>query len=234
MKILVPLPDRDFDPTEVAVPWRALKDAGHDVVFATERGTKPACDPRMLTGVVFGALGARPENVALYHELERDPAFTAPLAWTDVVPSDLHALVLPGGHAKGMRQYLESQAVAERVRAFIDDNKPVGAICHGGVALVRSGAVKGRKMTALPRWMERTAYLVTAWKVGDYYRTYPEYVEDEVRRTNGSMERGPLLSMDYKRPFVVVDAPAGKSPLVTARWPGDARAFAAALLAALG
>ena len=33
----MPLPDRDFDVTEVAVPWRVLSDAGHQVVFATER-----------------------------------------------------------------------------------------------------------------------------------------------------------------------------------------------------
>ncbi len=44
--MLVPLPDRDFDVTEVAVPWRILRDAGHEVVFATERaGTVPAADP---------------------------------------------------------------------------------------------------------------------------------------------------------------------------------------------
>ncbi|HEY4219970.1 MAG TPA: type 1 glutamine amidotransferase domain-containing protein, partial [Myxococcota bacterium] len=65
MKVLLPLPDRDFDPTEVSVPWRALKSAGHAVVFATATALVPTCDPRMLTGVVFGALGALPENVAL-------------------------------------------------------------------------------------------------------------------------------------------------------------------------
>lgn len=55
MRVLMPLPDRDFDVTEVAVPWRVLRDAGHQVVFATERqGTVPAADPRLLTGVLFG------------------------------------------------------------------------------------------------------------------------------------------------------------------------------------
>ena len=37
VRVLIPLPDRDFDVTEVAVPWRVLCDAGHQVVFATER-----------------------------------------------------------------------------------------------------------------------------------------------------------------------------------------------------
>ncbi|CAN5545809.1 hypothetical protein BH09MYX1_BH09MYX1_16390 [soil metagenome] len=34
--VLVPLPDVDFDTTEVAVPWKLLRDAGHGFVFATE------------------------------------------------------------------------------------------------------------------------------------------------------------------------------------------------------
>src|SRR5450432_1969416 len=67
-KVLFPLPDRDFDVTEVAVPWRLLRDAGHEVVFATEAGATPACDPLLITGVVFGKLGARPEPIAFYRE----------------------------------------------------------------------------------------------------------------------------------------------------------------------
>src|ERR1051326_922977 len=105
MRVLVPLPDRDFDPTEVSVPWRALRDAGHDVVFATEKGAVGACDPFMLTGVVFGKLGALPENVALYRTLEKDAAFNAPLTYDGVDVATFDALMLPGGHAKGMRQY---------------------------------------------------------------------------------------------------------------------------------
>ena len=45
-RILIPLPDRDFDVTEVAVPWRLLTRAGHQIVFSTERGGEaPAADP---------------------------------------------------------------------------------------------------------------------------------------------------------------------------------------------
>ena len=81
-KVLFPLPDRDFDVTEVAVPWKVLCEAGHDVVFATETGATPACDPLLITGVVFGLLGARAEPIAFYRELEQAPAFVSPLAWS--------------------------------------------------------------------------------------------------------------------------------------------------------
>jgi hypothetical protein len=35
------LPDRDFDVTEVAVPWRILRDSGHQVLFATSITVQP-------------------------------------------------------------------------------------------------------------------------------------------------------------------------------------------------
>src|SRR6185436_16960208 len=74
-RVLFPLPDRDFDVTEVAVPWQCLREAGHQVVFATEDGATPAADPRLLDGVIFGKLGARPEAIAFYRQLERAAEF---------------------------------------------------------------------------------------------------------------------------------------------------------------
>jgi len=68
--ILMPLPDQGFDVTEVAVPWRHLTDAGHDVIMATEHGGVPNADPLLITGVVFGRLGAEPEPIAFYREFE--------------------------------------------------------------------------------------------------------------------------------------------------------------------
>src|SRR5438046_7598408 len=106
--VLVPLPDRDFDVTEVAVPWKLLREAGHEVVFATETGATPAADPLLLTGVVFGKLGARPEPIAFYRELERAAEFTRPIAWSACDPAKFDALFLAGGHAPGMSQYLGS------------------------------------------------------------------------------------------------------------------------------
>src|SRR5579859_5705973 len=103
----MPVPDRDFDVTEVAVPWRLLRDAGHQVDFATERaGTVPAADPRLLTGVIFGRLGAADEARLFYSELTAAPEFTSTLGWDALDPAAFDGLILPGGHAPGMRQYL--------------------------------------------------------------------------------------------------------------------------------
>ena len=84
MRVLLPLPDRDFDVTEVAVPWAVLREAGHEVVFATEKaGTVPAADPLLLTGVLFGQLGAAPEARKRYYELVQAPEFGATAGWAD-------------------------------------------------------------------------------------------------------------------------------------------------------
>lgn len=246
-RVLVPLPDRDFDVTEVAVPWRLLTRAGHEVVFATEHGTPqgapPACDPLLLTGVLFGKLGAEPEPKAFYAELERDAAFRAPIAWGTVVPTDFDALLLPGGHASGMRQYLGSAPLQARIAAFARLDRPLAAICHGVLAAARArdpetgrSVLHGRRTTCLPKWMERSAYWMTAWKLGRYYRTYDAYVEDEVVAALASpaqFARGPLdlargTDADDRPAFVVEDG-----AYVSARWPGDAYAFARALLARL-
>src|SRR4051794_38402437 len=139
MKVLVPLPDHDFDVTEVAVPWRLLTDAGHQVTFATEvAGTRPAADPKLLDGVLFGKLGAEPEPCAFYREMVNSPEHAATVAWADVDPSAFDGLLLAGGHAPGMRQYLGSMELQRQVAAFWASGRPVGAICHGVLVLART------------------------------------------------------------------------------------------------
>lgn len=237
-RVLVPLPDRDFDVTEVAVPWKLLVRAGHEIVFATERaGVVPICDPLLLTGVLFGKLGAEPEAKAFYAELEQAPEFRAPISWETFRAEDFDALLLPGGHAPGMRQYLGSATLQAKVAEFAKLERPIAAICHGTLVAARAGVLRARRTTCLPKYMERSAYLLTAWKLGRYYRTYDAYVEDEVRAALATPEQllvGPRVLTrrgtldDDRSAFVVEDG-----DYVSARWPGDAYLFAKKLLARL-
>jgi len=93
------------------------------------------------------------------------------------------------------------------------------------------------RTTCLPKYMERAAYFSTFWRRGRYYRTYPKYVEDEVRESLArpeDFERGPReLSKrgtrdDDSAAFVVEDG-----RYVSARWPGDAWAIGRKLIARL-
>jgi putative intracellular protease/amidase len=231
-KVLVPLPDRDFDVTEVAVPWKLLREAGHQVIFATEAAATPACDPLLITGVVFGQLGARPEPIAFYRELESAPEFVSPLRWADCNAPDFDALLLAGGHAPGMRQYLGSEVVQQIAAAFFATDKPIAAICHGVLVAARAkrpdgqSVLHGLRTTCLPKYMERAAFFSTFWRRGRYYRTYPAYVEDEVGQALADPNhfvRGPRnLSKrgtrdDDTHAFVVEDG-----RYMSGRWPGDA------------
>ena len=241
----MPLPDHDFDVTEVAVPWHILTAAGHRVTFATERaGTRPAADPRLLTGVLFGKLGAAAEPQRFYRQLTEDDEFRRTIGWADIVPADFDGLILPGGHAPGMRQYLSALVLQEKTAQFWALGRPVGAICHGTLVLARThdpgtgrSVLADRRTTCLPKYMERGAYLLTAWRLGRYYRTYPAYVQDEVTAAladPAQFERGPRVlaargtASDDSAAFVVEDR-----NYVSARWPGDAYLFGRRFLAML-
>jgi putative intracellular protease/amidase len=232
-KILIPLPDNDFDLTEVAVPWKLFKNKGYSVIFATENGKVAQTDPLLITGVIFGQLGAKPEAIGFYRELEQSKEFLHPIRFNEINVADYDALHLSGGHAKGMRQYLESSILQKHVVQFFKQNKMIGSICHGGIVLIRSidpetgkSIVQHKKMTALTKILERAAYYVSAWKLGNYYRTYPEYVQDEVCRNLA--DKSQFTTGNPMKPTVVEDG-----NLVTARWPLDAYLYAERLIAKL-
>jgi putative intracellular protease/amidase len=206
--VIIPLPNQDFDPTEVAVPWKVLTDLGHNVVFATPDGGSAAADAFMVTGEELDLWGKIPllKKVKLvglmlradyrareaYAALLQDRAFLAPLKYNDLRVEDYDGLLLPGGHrARGMRAFLESKILQDFVGAFFDSSKPTAAICHGVVLAARSisaatgkSVLYGRKTTALTWKMERTASLLMkclgrVWDA-EYYRTYTEERDDPV------------------------------------------------------
>jgi len=238
VKILVPLPRRDFDPTEAAIPWKLTRAAGHAVVFATPDGAAARADERILTGRGLGPwktiLRADTRAVAAHGEMARSDEFLKPLRWDAVRVEEFGGMILPGGHAPGMKEYLESPLVQSFAARMIID-RPVGAICHGTIVVARARRADGksllhdRRTTSLLRSQELAAWALTALWLGSYYRTYPETVEDEVRRNlaNPSQFEKGAAPMRRDSPE---DLDAGFACLdgnyVSARWPGDAHRFA--------
>jgi len=244
--VLMPLPDSDFDPTESGVPWRTMRDRGHCVVFATPSGRTARADPKIVTGEGLGIfspfLKADANGRSAYREMEQSGAFRQPVSYGEIRAADFDALILTGGHAPGMRAYLGSGVLQSAVADFFTQNKPVGAICHGVLLAARSfiapgvSVLYGKKTTALTKRMELSGWLLTCLYLGDYYRTYPTTVEDEVRSVLARPEdfiRGP--------PPLRRDSPARLSAgftvrdghYLSARWPGDAHRFAAEFAAML-
>jgi protease I len=237
--ILMPLPKRDFDPTETGVPWRVLRERGHRVVFATPDGRPAQADPMMVTGKGLGVfapfLKADQHGRRCYDEMTLCDGFRQPILYDDIRVGDYDALLLPGGHAKGMRPYLESEQLQSAVLAFFAEHKAVGAICHGVIlaARARVGGGKsilcGRKTTSLTKFMELGAWALTALYLGDYYRTYPTTVEDEVRAAlarPADFITGPVALIRDGPERLEAGFTVRDGNYLSARWPGDAHRFA--------
>ncbi|MDX9669618.1 MULTISPECIES: DJ-1/PfpI family protein [unclassified Pseudomonas] len=239
--ILILLPCADYDPTESSVPWQALRDAGIEARFATPQGLAAYADPRLVStgfGPLNPMLMTRRADLHSYAQMIDSPAFLQPLAYADVDPAQFDGLLIPGGHAKGMRSLLESAQARDIALHFFNAQKPVAAVCHGVLLLARTldpdtgrSVLFGRKVTALlAATMELPAWLMTAAWLGRYYRTYKQTVEAEVTAAlsnTSDFVRGPRIAKrdSAQAPqtgFVVRDG-----QLLTARWPGDCHRFAA-------
>jgi putative intracellular protease/amidase len=200
-RVLIPLPARDFDPTEVAVSWSVLSGEGHRITFATPDGAQAEGDPIMISGegldfwgflpglrrlrLVGLVLRADARGRDAYRRMVASGEFLRPIAWHSIDPAAFDALVLPGGHrARGMRAYLESAKLQTVTAAFFAAGKPVGAICHGVLLAARShdpatgrSVLYGRRTTGLTWQLERAGWhiaRITRFWDPDYYRTYKE------------------------------------------------------------
>lgn len=60
---------------------------------------------------------------------------------------DYDALLLPGGVLNPDQLRADEKAV-DFVSQFLDEGKPIAAICHGPWTLIETGALNGRKMTS--------------------------------------------------------------------------------------
>jgi putative intracellular protease/amidase len=229
--VLIPLPHQDYDPSEVAVPWRVLTQAGHQVMFATPDGAVAIADPIMLSGEGLDIWGWIPglRRIPLFglllranHDARRDhaalatnTAFRAPLRWDAVHANAFDGLLLPGGHcARGMRAYLESAQLKQLVAEFFAADKPVAAICHGVLLAARSAradgrsVLYGRRTTGLTWALEKSAWSLTRitrfWDP-DYYRTYRETADQPAGYMSVQQEVSRVLA--YPGDFL--DVPKG-------------------------
>lgn len=273
--IVMVLPNYGFDPTEAAIPWLLLTQAGYEVQFATPEGQMAAADRLMLTGdeldvwgkvpflqqfkLVGLMLRANSDARSAYAQMIQDSHFRQPMSYQQLDVTLFDGVVFPGGHDKSIKPYLESERLRDFVRQLfpvvgVDAVIPVAAICHGVLVLARTknsqnvSVVNGKKLTSLPWSFEHKA-----WQLGNvvrfwdkhYYRTYMESnnepvgfwgVQQELMRLVGGFCDVQKSASDYWRKtngihrdnvqdqraaWVVQDG-----FLVTARWPGDAHAFA--------
>ncbi len=199
-RILLALATTDFDPTEAAIPWRILTQAGHEVLLATAGGVRATPDSLMLTGegldlwgaipglkkatIVGAVLRANAEARAAFSAMAACQSYQTPIPFADLAADAWDGLILPGGHrSAGIRPYLEDKALRAFVLGMFTAEKPVGAICHGVVVAARArradgrSVLYGRKTTGLTWRQENLANQIaniTRFWDRNYYRTYIE------------------------------------------------------------
>src|SRR3954463_1990564 len=112
---------------ELTEPWKAVEEAG---------GTPE------LVSIEDG------EGQAFTH-LDKADTFKVDKHVSDADASGYDGLVLPGGVANPDFLRMDEDAVGF-VRAFFEQAKPVGVICHGPWTLVEADVVRGRTLTSWP------------------------------------------------------------------------------------
>jgi protease I len=88
-------------------------------------------------------------EVEAWNHFDKGDKFKIDQAVADVDASHYDALVLPGGVANPDQLRVDQDAV-KFVRAFFEQKKPVGVICHGPWMLVEADVARGRKVTSWP------------------------------------------------------------------------------------
>jgi len=223
----MPLPDRGFDPTEASIPWKACVTQGWKVTISTEHGSIAEADLYKLKGPLPGLMSAGANAQAAYQEMTKDSSYLKPIPYNEIKAEAYQALLLPGGDALGMRQYLDNQELRSKVFQFWQQGKLIGAMCHGVLVLARTidpqtgrSVLYGHKVTAPPKTLDRFAFQFDNWLLKRGYIMYSSCAADEVR---ACLEHAEDLASGpgFLTPYAISDG-----NLVTSRWYHDAEVFA--------
>lgn len=134
---------------ELATPYYAFTDAGHEVHVATLDGSAIPIDPNS------DETGAdAPESVIRFRgDDAAQSVLNAPAKLSNFTPESVDAVYIPGGHG-AMWDLAESDALAAFLRDAWEAGKVVASVCHGPAAFVNfrdangEPVVKGRKVAA--------------------------------------------------------------------------------------
>lgn len=90
---------------------------------------------------------AKDSLTAMEGDWEHAQTFPVDVALDAADPADYDALVLPGGTLNADTLRIQDGAT-DFLRAFLDADKPVAAICHAPWLLAQADVARGRRMTS--------------------------------------------------------------------------------------
>jgi protease I len=130
-KLRSPHRDRCYQGSRTHEPQKAVGDAGAKVdVIAPQSGIKAG-------------------KIKAWDMTDWGDEIQVDVVLSSAKSGDYDALHLPGGVMNPDYLRMEPQAI-EFVRSFLQDGKPIAAICHAPWILINADGVRGRTMTSWP------------------------------------------------------------------------------------
>lgn len=199
---------------EFAAPYYVFKDAGIEVTLASPRGGQPPLDPKSESADFQTADTHRfNSDKAAQHQL----ANTLPLA--QLRAEDYDAVFYPGGHGP-LWDLTHSAWSIQLIEHFIQQQKPVAAVCHAPAVLLNARSASGEslvKNTAVTGFTNSEEDAVGLTQV------VPFLLEDELKQCGACFNRA-----DDWSSYCISDG-----LLVTGQNPQSSAATAQALIARL-
>jgi len=169
---------------ELAVPAKALSDAGYTLVFADPQGNAPTMDVRSDNVKYFGNDATRYAEIKTYYQSLT--ALQAPQKLVDI-KKDLTPFVgifIPGGHAP-MVDLMADSDLGQILTDFHNNNKPTALICHGPIALASTTTdpVAYQKALSTGDWVTAQT-LTNGWPYKGYKMTVFSTTEELLGQKN--------------------------------------------------
>jgi protease I len=119
--------EHGFEEVELTSPKKALEEAGAEVHIVSPQ----------------------PKTVKAWDHDHWSIELNVNVLIGDAKPEDYDALVIPGGVLNPDQMRMNAKCV-EFARQFLEEGKPVAAICHGPQLLIETGLLNGRTLTSYP------------------------------------------------------------------------------------
>ncbi|WEX75558.1 type 1 glutamine amidotransferase domain-containing protein [Sinorhizobium numidicum] len=169
---------------ELMQPVKALLDAGHEITFATPKGTAPSVDETSIDKMYFGGdEAAMKASEAQLDELRLLSSSTSPvvsLARVEQIGYDhFDAVYVPGGHAP-MQDLLVSPELGKLLTHFHEKGKTTALGCHGPIALIST--LRDAKGFTAQLEIAGTAKAEDEWIYAGYRLTVISNQEEEMAK----------------------------------------------------
>ena len=168
---------------ELAAPYFRFRDAGADITLASPKGGQPPLDPNSQVPDALTEATKRFEG-----DEEAQKAFANTVTLDGLKADDYDALFYPGGHGPLWDLATDVKSIA-LIEAFVAQDKPVAAVCHGPAAFVNAKTKDGKPLVA---GKKVTGFTNDEEKAVGLEKVVPLLIEDEFTKQGGLYERADM------------------------------------------